>query len=206
MRKSVIISLIFLILIANIEAEQKNLTKLVGGTALACVGALLTYWGFSFKSTSFPEITMQSFTWTKNFNTSWEENYTGTIKNTGNTDITNVKLSITFKDINGYPISTQIINGPSVIKTDSIYSFSNSYNTGSNEPGFVSVTYSGNFVELYETRDLFIGIAGIATAACGLFFIADYFFDFTTTLKEKNIAIKLLPEYSGIKLIALKNF
>jgi hypothetical protein len=206
MKKNIIILLTFVFFIVNLNAAQKNMTKLIGGASLTCIGGLLTYWGFSFKSTSLPEITMQSFTWNKNLNSTWDINYNGTIKNSGNTDINNIKLSITFKNSNNVPVSTQVINGPSLLPAGGTYNFNNSYNTGSEEPGFVSVLYSGNFTETLETRDLFIGITGLATAVCGLFFIADYIFDFTSPLEEKNISIKLLPDYSGIKLLALKNF
>ncbi len=206
MKKNLIILVIFLFLITNINAAQKNLTKLVGGTTLTCMGALLMYWGFSFKSTSKPEMVMQSFTWTKNLNTTWEVNYDVSIMNYGNTELKNIKLYITFKDIYGSAISTQEIEGPYYMMVGEIRDFYYHYNTGSVEPGFVSVSYSANFTEDLETRDLFIGITGIATAACGLFFIADYIFNFTEPLEEKNISIKLLPDYSGIKLLALKNF
>lgn len=206
MKKIIIIFLTFIFFIVNLNATQNKLTKLIGGTSLICIGGLLTYWGFSFKSTSSPEITMQSFTWNKNLNSTWDINYNGTIKNSGNTDINNIKLSITFKNSNNIPISTQVIDGPSLLPAGGTYNFNNSYSTGSDEPGFVSVLYSGNFTETLETRDIYIGITGIATVACGLFFIVDYIFDFSSPLEEKNISVKLMPNYSGIKLLALKTF
>lgn len=206
MKKLIAFFLIILFLNININAAQKDMTKLVGGLTLTGIGSILIYWGFSFKSTSIAEITMQSFTWNKNYNTSWEEDYNGTIKNSGNTDLSNIKLHITFKDINYNYISQQTIAGPDTLKTGQIYSFSDSYDTGTIEPGFVSVSYSASFMEDLETRDLYIGISGIAVAAAGLFFIADYIFDFTGSLEQKSISINLIPDYSGIKMYAYKKF
>jgi len=206
MKKFLSLSIIFLIITANINAAQKNLTKLVGGTALTGMGAILMYWGFSFQDTSIPRITMQSFTWAKKFNTTWEENYSGTIKNSGNVELSNIKLYLTFKDTNGIFISTQQIAGPDVLGTGDKYNFSNSYDTGSVEPGTVSVLYSASFSEMLENRNIAIGITGIAVAACGLFFMADYLFDFTEPLKENNVSMEITPCFAGIKLITSKTF
>lgn len=206
MKKLLTLSIIFLIITANINAAQKNLTKLVGGAALTGMGAILMYWGFSFQNTSIPRITMQSFTWAKEFNTTWEENYSGTIKNSGNVELSDIKLYITFKDTNGVFISTQQLDGPEILETGTNYNFSNSYDTGSVEPGIVSVSYSASFPEMLENRNIAIGITGIAVAACGLFFVADYLFGFTEPLKENNISMEITPCFAGIKFITSKTF
>lgn len=206
MKKNITFLFIFLFFLTDIKGAQKNMTKLVGGTTLTCMGAMLTYWGFSLKSVSKPKLTMISFTWTKNFDTTWDENYSGTIRNSGNVDLSNIKLSIVFKDTNGTYITTQKIDGPVTLKPGANYNFSNSYDTGSVEPGFVSVSYSADFTEMFENRDLVLGTSGIAIAACGIFFVVDYFFDFTEPLKKKNISLEITPCFAGIKFVASKIF
>lgn len=206
MKKNITFFVVFLFFMTNINGAQKNMTKLVGGATLTCMGAMLTYWGFSLKSVSKPELSMLSFTWTKDFDTTWVANYSGTIRNSGNVDLSNIKLSIVFKDTSGTYISTQKIDGPITLKPGANYNFSNYYETGSVEPGFVSVSYSANFTETLENRNLALGISGIAIAACGLFFVADYFFDFTEPLKEQNISMEITPCFAGIKFVASKIF
>ena len=206
MKKNITVFIVLLFFCANINAAQKNLIKLVGGTTLTCMGALLTYWGFTYKNVSIPEITMLSFTWTKNYDTSWNEDYSGTIRNSGNTELSDIKLYITFNDLSGTFISKQTIQGPSLLTPGTKYDFSNSYDTGSVEPESVSVSYSASFTEMLENRNLTLGITGIAVMACGLFFVADYFFNFTEPLKENNISMEITPYFSGIKFTTSKLF
>ncbi len=198
--------LVLLYMTNNILGEQKNLTKLLGGSALLGIGGILMISGFTMKSVSIPEIKMQFFTWSKSNPSNWQADYNGTIKNTGTVEMKNIKLIITYKDIYGVKIGSQTINGPSLLTPEAAYNFNGSYDCGSTEPGFSSVEYRADFTEQLENNNLILGFSGVAVAATGLFFIADYLFDFTSPLQNNNITIELLPFYAGIKFKTIKYF
>ncbi len=189
--------------------NKGSLWKLMGGIVLIGGG---TFWAVdSFKrgDISNPKLDLSDWTWSPEENGSWRVDASGTVRNTGNVPVEDVKIYVTY-----YGDSNKFLERdwgylntywrqPFPVGAVSSWHIS-TYNLPS-EPkrAEISATYDA-YVKKYETKSAIQGTAGIAVGLVGVYLVYDYFRDlgFFGKLEEKGIDIRLVNNPDSIYILA----
>ena len=83
---------------------------------------------------------------------------------------------------------------------------STSVDCGAVRPATTDIAFQASINTIYDSRNPDIGIAGICVAALGVYFIADYFINFTGFFAQREMDVTLATNYDGLTLMASKYF
>ncbi len=194
----------------NLYASEKTPQKLMAGLILVAAGSMVSYTGFKLADISRPEMSAQSFTWDKvSSGTNWDASAQGTIKNTGNLPLHNIKLTVIYKDSLGAELGQQTIspdNKSILLMPGDTDTFSSSVSALPEEPFFISTRFKADFFQEFESSNIATGYAGLAVIAAGAFFITDYFLDITDFFEKNDMKVQLSCNTGGLSLLAMRLF
>jgi len=170
-----------------------------------------------------PQVDYSNWAWTSEKIISWWADAAGTMTNTGNVDLKNVMVNVTFFDTLYTPIETNstFVNSTNLgISVGSTISWDRYYNNcGSSYPVLAGITVTYDYDPIYETQSIYgivhrttykkknelQGYAGIAAGAGGLYLIIDSVLDnsrIKKAMKKRDLDIQFAqkPNYFGLRL------
>lgn len=204
MKNKIVLILIFLLFCGqSIYAKEKDTAKLIAGILLTAAGGVVAYNGFQPVDVSFPDLSMASFATVTAGTTITTD---GTIKNTGNVGLKNVKVTVIYKNSSGAEITDSTVDYSGTIAPDASEPLYIGPMDIGTEPYFFSVEYRADFNRLYENNSVSTGIAGSVMIAGGIFLICDYFFDFSDFFEQKGVSVGLAAVNNGLSFTAAKAF
>lgn len=208
MKKKIVIMLAAVfILCGQVSAKEKDPNGLLTGIILMSMGGIVAYSGFRMVDISSPILSTQSFTWNDGDPSPWDATASGVIKNTGNVPLTNIILTVEYKDSMGAIIgSDTVADNKSSLAVGETSTFSSSYDCNLVQPRFISVRSWHRSATLYENSDLLTGFVGAGVIAAGVFFICDYFFDITDFFEGQEAKVQLSSSFDGVNLTVSKIF
>ena len=189
--------------------NKGSLWKLMGGIVLIAGGTLWAVDSFKQGDISNPKLDLSDWTWSAEENDSWQVNASGTVRNTGNVPLEDVKIYVTYYgDLNEFlerdwSYLDTYWRQPLPVGAVSSWRIT-TYNVPTEpEKAEISATYN-TYVKKYETKSALQGTAGIAVGLVGVYFVYDYFRDlgFFGKLGEKGIDIRLVNNPDSIYVLA----
>jgi len=190
--------------------SKGSLWKLMGGIVLIVGGTLWAVDSFKQGDISNPKLDLSDWTWSPvDSDSSWQVNASGTVRNTGNVPLEDIKIYVNYYDTSNHLLE----RGWSYLDTywrqpfpvGAVSSWHKSTYNLSIEPtrAEISATYNV-YVKKYETKSAIQGTAGIAVGLVGVYLVYDYFRDlgFFGKLEEKGIDIRLVNNPGSIYILA----
>lgn len=188
--------------------NKGSLWKLIGGIVLTGAGTYLAVDGFKRVDISDPKLDLSNWNWSKEKIISWWVDASGTVKNTGNVPLEDVKIYVTYYDTsNNYLgrdwayLDTYWLEP---LPKGAVDSWDTTGDTGSTEPERAEISAIYTYEKKYETKNVIEGSAGIAVGLVGIYLIYDYFRDlgYFAKLEKKGIDVRLVNRPGSIYLLA----
>jgi len=213
--------IISILLIANLlifssykTAYALNKTKLIWGLIFVGAGIGMACYGFKEKETkiniSDPELNISNWYWTKEQIISWWTDGYGTVKNTGNVKLDDIKIYITYYDVSGKMIVNDYtyldvhwLDPLSKGATDSWDTFTS---CGNIEPHSANIKttykYEKEYIIKKEKRNPNLGCIGIGSIGVGAILLASYNKDYQQLHRRGSIQIEPIVRnnYTGVRL------
>lgn len=193
----------------NLYAESKaNPLQLIGGIILTGAGIFLAVDGFKQIESSKPELDISNWYWSKEQIFSWWVDGYGTVENTGNVPLDDVKIYISYYDSSGNFLARDWTYLDTYwlepLPKEGIDSWDTFGDTGLIEPTRAEISAIYTYEKEYKSKSAIEGAGGIAIGLIGLYLIYDYYRDlgYFAKLEEKGIDIKLVNKSGVIHLFA----
>lgn len=192
--------------------EIKSPSKLerVGGIVLSVVGLFLAIDGFKKIDISKPSLDTSHWTWTKEKATTWWVDSNGTVTNTGNVALKDVKLYRTYYNASGQMIANDYcyldVHWLDSLPTSTQDSWDYFNGGWANEPMSVKLTASYGYDKIKKNKNTFEGVTGLACMGAGLYLIVDYNKQLRQFAQKTGIEIKVVNKPGSIFLFAQKSF
>jgi hypothetical protein len=149
---------------------------------------------------------MQSFTTVTTGSGPFTISANGTIMNTGNVDLRNIKITVYYKDTLGADITNTITAVSAPLAIGGSASVPIPAAIMGPEPLFFSVKYRADFDRKLENYSVPAGAVGSVIFATGVYFICDYIFDISDFLDKNDAKVQLSAVNDGFSLITSKRF
>jgi len=189
--------------------SKGSLWKLIGGIVLIAGGTVWAVDSFKQGDITNPKLDLSDWTWSAENNGSWQADASGTVRNTGNVPLEDVKIYVTYYDASniflgrGWSYLDTYWRQPFPVGAVSPWHMSTYNLLGQPVTAEISATYNA-YVKKYETKSAIQGTAGIAVGLVGVYLVYDYFRDlgFFGRLEEKGIDIRLVNNPDSIYILA----
>jgi len=188
--------------------DKRNPLKLIGGIILTGAGIFMAVDGFKQIESSKPGLDISNWSWSKEQVISWWVDADGTVRNTGNVPLENIRVYISYYDLAGNLLTTDWsyldVYWLDPLPEGSIDCWDTFGDTGLTEPMTAQISASYDYKKEYKSKSAIEGGAGIAVGLVGVYLIYDYFRDlgYFAKLEEKGIEIKLVNKSGGMHLFA----
>jgi len=158
------------------KTRQALMFKGILGGALVIGGIAMAFSGFKKIDVSRPELNISNWSWTSEQLITWWADAQGTVRNTGNVPLKDIKIFISYYDSSGRLISQQWtfldaywLSPLPVNAQDSWSWLSNS----TMQPTLASVRAEFAYDKIYETKNAALGWVGVVSAGVGAYLLYD---------------------------------